>query len=274
MLSKHIRDYWREWTVAAVFLLAYFPIFLWMWDRCTARDSYYSHAVFVPFASAYLLWLDRGEVASVKKEPFPGGIWLIIFGVIVLLLSSLFRVYFTAAFTMPIVLSGVILVFFGKEFFRRIFFPVAFLVFMIPLPEVLITEISFQLKMFAAQIATSLLNNHLRIPAIREGSLIKMRNASVMVEDVCSGLKYLISLTALGSIFAYLLKGPWWKKTILFLFTIPISILTNVFRIIVLSFVSEVWGSQYASGLFHDLTGLLGFALAFVLLWIVSKVIE
>ena len=129
------------------------------------------------------------------------------------------------------------------------------------------------MKLFAAQIATITLN-HMRIPALREGSLIKMRSAYVMVDDVCSGLRSLISLTALGSIFAFWLKGPAWKKIILFLCTIPIAILTNVCRIIFLATISEIWGPQYASGFVHDASGFLVFGLAFVFLLAVAKVIE
>ena len=101
-----------------------------------------------------------------------------------------------------------------------------------------------------------------------------MRSAYVVVDDVCSGLRSLISLTALGSIFAYWMKTSPIKRTILFLSTIPIAIVTNVCRIIFLSTVSDIWGPQYAVGLIHDLSGMIVFGLAFVLLFVVGKLLE
>ena len=129
------------------------------------------------------------------------------------------------------------------------------------------------MKLFAAQIATILLNN-MGIPALREGSIIKMRYAQVVVDDVCSGLRSLISLTALGSIFAYWFKGPPWKRILLFLFTIPIAIITNVFRVIILATLSEIWGPQSIEGFIHNATGFMVFGLAFILLYAVAKLIE
>jgi len=144
---------------------------------------------------------------------------------------------------------------------------------MIPVPLVVITDISFKMKIFAAKIATSILNSS-GIPAVRDGSVIRMQHAQVIVDDVCSGLRSLISLMALGGIFSYWMKSTMVRRYILFATTIPIAILTNVFRVIFLSSVAEIWGVQYASGLIHDVSGFLVFALAFVLLYVLGRVLE
>jgi len=129
------------------------------------------------------------------------------------------------------------------------------------------------MKLFAASIATGLLNQ-MGLEAIQEGSIIKLRHATVIVDDVCSGLRSLISLTALGSIFAYWLKGGVVKKIFIFLSTIPIAIITNVCRVVVLSSIGEIWGAKYATGFIHDATGYLVFALAFIMLYLVGRILE
>ena len=148
-----------------------------------------------------------------------------------------------------------------------------FLIFMIPVPMVVISNISFKMKLLAARIAALMLNN-MGLAAIQEGSIIKMRYTQVVVDDVCSGLRSLISLGALGSIFAYWMDGAMWRRVLLFLSTIPIAIATNVARIIFLASVSEIWGSEYADGFVHDASGFMVFALAFVLLFAMGKVLE
>jgi len=103
------------------------------------------------------------------------------------------------------VLFGLVLHFYGGRVLRKILFPGSFLFFMMPLPLVVIVNISFKMKLFAANIATDLLN-WIGLYAVQEGSIIKMASAYVIVDDVCSGLRSLIALAALGSIF-FLLAG-------------------------------------------------------------------
>ncbi|HOW36371.1 MAG TPA: exosortase/archaeosortase family protein [Candidatus Omnitrophota bacterium] len=267
------KNHARELTLAAVCLLVYVPTFIWMWGRWFARDSYYTHGILIPLVSIFLIWQKRETLAKIHKASSPWGIKLIFAGLAIHLFSSLFRVYFSSGFSLMLVIPGLILHLYGTAMLMEVAFPVAFLFFMIPLPMVIIANISFQMKLFAAQIAAAALNG-MHIPAVREGSLIKMRTSYVIVDDVCSGLRSLISLTALGSIFAYWMTSSRTKKIILFLSTIPIAILTNVVRIIFLSIVSEVWGPQHTEGFIHDFSGFMVFALAFLMLFAVGKILE
>ena len=273
-MFSRIKNYSREFIIVLVYFWAYGPIWIWMWERWFARDSYYSHGILIPFVTLYLIWQKKEVLKKTPREPAGWGIVFLVFGILVLLLSSLLRVYFLGGFSLIIVLVGLILGFYGKGVLSKILFPICFLAFMVPLPEVLIAEISFDMKIFAAQIAAYILNHHLHLPALREGSLIKMSHTYVMVDDVCSGLRSLISLTALGSIFAYEMKGAFYKKLFVFALTVPIAIITNVFRIIILSSISETWGAQYAMGFVHVVSGFLVFALAFVLLLVTVKLLK
>ena len=256
-----------------IFLLAYVPVFVRLWDRWFSRDSYYTHGILVPFVSGYLIWQERKELEKLPYVPSPWGMALFLLGIAIYLFSSLFRINFSAGFSMLIMFLGLVLHLYGKKVVSKIIFPIFFLVFMIPLPSESIVNISFKMKLFAADIAAKILNQ-IGLLCIREGSIIKMQNTYVVVDDVCSGLRSLISLTALGSIFAYWLKGPLYKRIFLFLFTIPIAVVTNVCRVILLSCISEIWGSQYATGFTHDALGFLVFILAFMMLYFLSKLIE
>ncbi len=236
-------------------------------------DSYYSHGILIPFVSGYLIWQKKDQLKNIPVQESRLGLPVICAGVLLYLFSALFRINFTGGLSMFTVVFGLVLHFYGREILKEILFPVSFLIFMFPLPEVAIVNISFRMKLFAAAIAEKILNG-MGILARRKGSIIIMRHTQVVVDDVCSGLRSLISLTALGSIFAYWLRGPFWKKAGLFLTTIPIAIITNVCRVVFLSTVSEIWGAEAAGGFLHDASGFLIFALAFVLLMGVSKVIE
>lgn len=272
-MKTNLKSHTTELLLAGMFILTYVPTFLWMWDRWFARDSYYSHGVLIPFVSGFLVWQMRDELARIEPKRSPLGMPLIMAGLFIHVISSLFRVYFTSGFSMILVLAGAVLFLYGTAAFRKVIFPLGFLLFMMPVPLVVIANISFKMKIFAAQIATGLLNN-IGLEAVRSGSVLKMQHAYVIVDDICSGLRSLISLTALGSIFAYWMKAPMYKRIILFLSTIPIAIATNVLRIVFLAFISEVWGPEHATGFVHDFSGFMVFALAFALLYAMGKLLE
>lgn len=255
-------------------LLTYVPTFIWMWERWFARDSYYNHGILIPIVSLYLIWNLKDELKLAPKKSSSLGLPIFILGILLNLVSAAFRIYFSSGFSLIIALGGLVLHFYGRNVLRLVFFPLFFLVFMIPIPIVTIISISFKLKILAAQLATTVLNDHLRIQCYQDGSIIRMQNAHVIVDDVCSGLRYLISLTALGSIFAYWIKAGFFKKLLVFTSSIPIAVLANAFRVIFLSVVSEIWGVQYVTGFLHDFSGLAVFAIAFVLLYSVVKLLE
>lgn len=272
-IKKFFDQYPREITVAYLFLLAYFPVLLWMWDRWFSPDSYYSHGILIPFVVGYLIWQKKEILRECRREPSVWGLRLVVLGLLIHLASSLVRVYFTSAFSMLIVLVGIILYFFGPRFLRQILFPIGFLFFMIPLPLLLVVSLSFNMKLVAAEISQRILNA-MGLEAMRSGSVIKLSHAQIIVDDICSGLRSLISLAALGSLFAYWLKGPLYKRLLLFVLTIPIAVITNICRIVILSSIAEIWGPQYTIGFVHTLAGFMVFALAFMMLLAASRMIE
>ena len=272
-MPNFLKKNYQQVLVAILFLWAYTPIFIWMWDRWFARDTYYSHGILVPFVTIYFIWQMRDELKNVPVKRAPWSLVFFAIGIAIYLVGSTLRIYFPSAVSMLLVLISLILYFYGTKVLRKIAFPIVFLVFMIPLPLYIIVNISFKMKLFAATIAAQLLN-FLGMYAVQDGSVIKLRSAFVVVDDVCSGLRSLISLTALGSIFAYIMNAPVYKRLILFLATIPIAIITNVCRVVLLSTFTEAFGVEFTKGPIHDITGYLVFVLAFGMLYAIRRMLE
>lgn len=260
-------------VTAILLIIAYIPAFSWMYARWSATDTYYSHGFLVPFISVFLVWQKRKVLAKIPLKPDALG-W-IFFGVGLTIhgVSVLWNIGFTSGFSLILVIIGMVLLFFGREYLRQLMFPILFLAFMVPLPEVAIANLSFRLKIFAAQIAT-FIARWLGVPAIREGSMIHTRHANLMVEDPCSGIRSLIALIALGALMAYYSNLSKIKRGVVFVSSIPIAVGTNVIRIISLLFISEIYGQQYATGVVHDTLGILVFVIAFVALATVGKLLE
>lgn len=266
-------DLFKLITLSVLTIIAYIPTFIWMVGRWTVKDTYYSHGFLVPLISLFLIWNKRARLSRLKVNPAKIGWAFLIPGVLIHIISSLWQVYFSSGFALILIIPGLVLLFLGKEYLKQLAFPISFLIFMLPLPMVAIANLSFRLKILAAQISTAVINI-LGIPAIREGSVIKTAHSYLMVEDPCSGIRSLISLIALGALMAYFSNLSKTKKTILFLSSIPIAVSTNVIRIVSLSLVSEVYGGKFATGVFHDTMGILVFVFAFMGLALVAKLLE
>lgn len=254
-------------------MTAYIPTFIWMYERWTTTDTYYSHGFLVPFVSAFIIWLKRSELKKLTPHPSSKGWLFFLAGILLHTLSVLFKVSFSSGFALMLILPGIILLTLGNDYFCALSFPVFFLAFMIPLPEVAIVNLSFRLKIFAAQISAFIINA-IGVHATREGSIIKTAHAQLMVEDPCSGIRSLIALIALGALMAYFSNLSKFKKVILFISSIPIAIATNIIRIVALSLASEIYGEKSATGIFHDTMGILVFVFAFLGLLLVNKLLE
>lgn len=274
-------NYMKLGLLAILFIAIYIPTLIWMWERWMAKDSYYGHGILVPFISGYIVWQiikkRREEIKkSAKKcefKPANAGLIFMIIGLFIHIISAWMRVYFSSGFSLLLTIAGLILYLGGKQALKTFAFPLAFIIFMLPLPLVAVANISFKMKIFAAEMSKIFINS-IGIPAIRSGSEIIMRHSNLMVGDPCSGLRSLISLLALGSLFSYYANVSYIRKTILFAVSIPLALASNIARISFLCFMSEVYGPKSAEGLVHDAAGMMVFVLAFLGMLMVNKILE
>ena len=256
------------WVTAGLFLAVYVAMY-WrsageLYTNWTLTDSYYTHGFLVPFISAYFVWKDRANLARLAIRPSASGLWWILFAALLLLLGDFlgFRVF--AQFSMLPMLAGMVTLLLGSQWTRRMWFPLAFLIFMIPIPPSMTQNIALKLKLLAAQSAVTLANA-ITLPMVQEGSWIHFGNDRMLVGDVCGGLRSLIALLALGAIFAYISRVQNWAKALIIILAGPIAVVANIVRIFFLCIVGYFWGSEVAGGKVHDYSGILIFAVAIFL---------
>lgn len=260
-------------TSVALLLVAYIPTIMWMVDRWMGKESYYGHGFLIPVVSLFILWQRKEILQKIKVSSDISGLWIIIICLFVHLVCTSLRVCFLSGFSFVFAIYGLVLFFFGKEMARNLNFPIFFLLTMIPLPLVLIGNLTVKLKLLAAEVATFVLNR-IGFPSVRDGSIIRMPDSFIAVEAPCSGLRSLISLLTLGLLFAYAAKISLVKKSIIFLSSIPMAIITNVIRIVMLAAANDLYGEKVALGFLHDFSGFLVFGLAFIGLYSVSHILE
>ena len=236
---------------------------LGLYDRLFQGDSYYSHAPLVPVVSLVLGWIIVRRVRIAFRPAPILGIAVLACSLGLQVLSCVVDVQFTQGFAFVGVVAGVVLVLWGTNALRRLWFPVALLLLMMPLPPIVISGLSFRLKMIAADWGVALASL-VGVPVERMGSrLLLSEGREMVVGSVCAGLRTLISLVGFGAVYIYAcrLRGLW--RVGLFAATIPVARASNCLRIVSLIIVGHVWGVAVATGWYHEFSGPLVFLFAF-----------
>ena len=261
--------------VGILLVLIYLPTFVWMKARFDEAESYYSHGYLVPLVFAYLIWMKRDELRKFAVKPVSLALFIFVPALLAHLLAYFFEINFISGFTLIAALFGLALYLYGTEVTKKVTFPVVFLAFMVPLPQVMIINISFKMKMMAAQIATSIVNL-MGIHAVRDGSIVYLKpDTSLTIGSPCSGLSSLIALMALGALYAYIVKMSRTKKIILFLLSIPIALAANIFRIVMLLLVGFAYDAKVATGPFvHGFLAFLLYVFAIAGLIIIGRMLS
>jgi exosortase len=246
----------------------------WRWGR---GSSYYSHGYLIPFVVWWLVHMNRERLARLEARgdfTFFGGS-VLAFGLVLLLLGAYIRACSLQAFSLIVVLCGLVFFLCGRKVSRVVLFPLLFLFTMVPLPMQTVSRLTFALKNLATEASVHVVSLLRAVGlhdyiVIQDGSFVRWETADkaldeIVIGDVCSGLRSLIALIAFGALFAYIAKLSLARKLVLFAAAVPIAMLANMWRIVTLTFIGCRWGSEHAHGWVHDVTGYGIFAVAFIL---------
>jgi exosortase len=228
-------------------------------------DPDFYHGFLVPLLSAYLAWDRRAEWLPLPARPNPWGAALLGAGLLMLMLGLGGAELYLQRTSFIVVLAGLVLLLAGTAILRRLAFPILFLLFMVPLPAIVINAVAFPLQLLAAKTATFCLFN-LGIPVLREGNIIALAGTRLEVAEACSGIRSLQALLALGSIFAYFSQSQPWKRWTLVVLSVPIAITANALRVSGTGVLAQYWGAAAAEGFYHTFSGWLIFVVALLML--------
>jgi exosortase len=230
------------------------------WD-----DPNFSHGVFVPLFSAFLVWRKREQLARVPITPSWGGLSVLIAGLGLLIIGVYGADLFMSRFSILLVLAGIIIYCAGWSFFRAVMFPWALLILMIPLPAIVFNQLTFPLQLLASKLASELLPL-CNVPVLREGNVINLPSMPLEVAEACSGVRSLMSLTTMAVIYGTLTDNSVLRRITLALAAIPIAVAANAFRIFGTGLLVQYWDPDKALGFFHEFSGWVIFVFSLLLL--------
>jgi exosortase D (VPLPA-CTERM-specific) len=239
-----------------------------------SRDEY-SHGYLLPIITGYFIWQKKNELYVKEFSGSWAGFVLFCLGLFGYLVGELSTLYTVIQYSFLLALGGLLLTVMGWSAFRIILVPLCIMFFMVPLPNFLYNNLSSFLQLISSKIGVDVIRLF-GISVFLEGNVIDLGQFKLQVVEACSGLRYLFPLMSLGFIAAYLYKDAFWKKAIVFLSTIPITVLMNSFRIGVIGVMVEFWGQEMAEGFLHDFEGWVVFmactAVLIAEMWLLSKI--
>jgi exosortase len=263
---------WQVAVITGLLLWLYFQT-LTLLVAQWFTDPDVGHGAFVPLFSAFVIWQERSRLTALRVEPSRWGMLFLGFGLGVLVLGQLGAENFLSRFSLLIVLAGLIIVFLGWNFFRALFFPLTFLVLMIPFPAIILNKITFPLQLLAAKVASTVLPWML-VPVFREGNIIHLAKQTLEVAEACSGIRSLMSLITLSIIYGYLVERRVAVRVLLALASVPIAVAANSLRIIVTGLLAQYWDPDKAQGFYHEFSGWLIFMASLVMLYLLHRIIR
>ena len=266
-------DVWRSsWFVvlaacgvAALSLWLFWDGLSYMWGAWMDTPEY-SHAILIPPIAAFLIWQQKDNF---ERIPFSGSWWgvlIVLLGGVLLVLGQLATIYVLEQYAYLVTLAGLALSFTGKRAFRLLAPPLFILVFMIPLPYFLLNNLSTKLQLMSSELGVWFMRL-LDISVYVEGNVIDLGGYKLQVAEACSGLRYLFPLMTMGFLVAYFYKGAAWKRIVLFLSSIPITLIMNSIRVGTIGVMVERWGIGMAEGFLHEFQGWAVFMVCTVLLF-------
>jgi exosortase D (VPLPA-CTERM-specific) len=245
-------------------IAAFYPGLRFMVSQWSQVEEY-SYGYFIPVISAFLVWQRSDRMRQVELRGSWTGLILVAMALALGTVGDLSAIRLFSQYGFIVALFGLSVCLIGWRGTRIIAVPLATLLFMIPLPQFLLREISQQLQLVSSEIGVALIRLF-GISVFLEGNVIDLGSYKLQVVEACSGLRYLFPLMVLGFLAAYFFQGAFWKRALILLSTIPLTIVINSLRIGLIGVTVEYWGSAMAEGLLHDFEGWFMFMVCLALL--------
>ena len=229
-----------------------------------ARGSDYAHGYVVPIvAGGVFYWKWRTSLRHVPLGTSNAGLAVLVFAVLLYYVGVKAQNPRVVAGSLVVMIFGLIYYLAGWKWAKELWFPCVFLLFMIPL-NFLEEQVAFPLRMLVANLSVKFLN-FFGLDVFQDGTSIRSLQSRFMPLDVanpCSGIRSLVALMALTSLYGYVTMDRGWKKWALFVSSMPLAVIGNLARISTVALVAQGFGQDLAMKVYHEYSGYIVFSLA------------
>jgi exosortase len=229
--------------------------------RQWASDEDYSHGFFVVPLAGYFLWERRHKLRDAAPNPSAFGLLVLGGSLLCFIAGQLGSELFLSRVSLIGVLGALVVFLLGWRHLRLVAFPLAFLLLMLPLPEIIFNRITFPLQMLASRVGEVVIAAS-GVPVMREGNVLLLPNRALEVAEACSGIRSLMSLTMLAVVLGYFTERRTWVRVLTALAAVPIAVAANALRVAGTGLASYWISPAAAEGFFHAFSGWFMFIVA------------
>ena len=266
-------------VVGVLFVLFNMWQFPGLW-RAWMDDPNWSHGFVIPLFSVYLLYTRWGDLTAARRRACLWGLPLMLIAMAFVFLGFYpIKTAMVRQWGMVLLLFSLVLYLAGPAVARITWLPIFFLLFAMPIPDMIYRQIATPLQELAAA-GSGLLLRLVGVQAVSVShSNISFLSASgeernLTVAEACAGMRLLIAFVALGVVMAYITTRPLWQRIILVGATIPIAVLCNVIRVIITCSMFVIDRPELGQDFMHTFTGMMMLGPAFIFLWLLAKLMD
>lgn len=225
------------------------------------RGEYYSHIVLIPLVTCYLFYQERKEIFGTPAPSYGlggiligGGMALYLLGLALDIRLSENDLVALRVFSVLVFWVGGFILLYGWKAFRRNSFPFLFLVFTIPIPDVIMRKTIYALQLASTGVSDVLFALS-GVPYSREGFVFHLPRVSVEVAEVCSGIRSSLALFITSLLAGHFFLDKFWKKAALAVIVFPVTVFKNGVRILTLSLLGAYVDPKFLTGSFLHHSG-------------------
>jgi exosortase B len=263
----HERLHLLPWVIAAAGLLVmYGPTFWDLFHGVWSGDQQ-GHGPIVLAITLWLIWKSSPELARLPRDSSNAWGWSLLgLGQVLYLVGRSQDILLFEVGSLMLNTASLLLLLRGKRGLKHMWFPLFFMVFMIPLPGLFVDAITQPMKMAVSYVAEFILY-HVGYPISRSGVILQIGQYQLLVADACAGLHTLFTLEALGLLYLNIIRHQSAaRNVILAICIVPISFVANVIRVIALTLITFHFGDEAGQGFLHTFAGMVLFMAALALI--------
>jgi len=235
--------------IAVLFAYAYAETFVWLWHYWV-KEQNWQFLVFVAFL--YMLWDQKDSIRQLGRNPsLPMGSALLMLGCAILVAGTVSGTQSLRELSLLVNIFAAVLLLFGSNYVRRLFWPLVYLILMTSLPSHLFEQLRAPLKLISATVTANVLQGA-GYAIYREGAFLYLPHTTLEVADACSGLNQLVSSIALGIPIAYTVLTSLWKRVFIIFLAVALGIVMNWIRVILIA----IWNYSSAKEVIHGPYGI------------------
>jgi exosortase len=260
-------------TCAILAIILYVPVIRGLAGQWMS-DANYRHGLLIPLISGLIIWRERDSLSGTYRNSGNlYGLILVLLAASLLITGTAASELFTARVSLPLMIFGIVLYLRGREFARKIAFPVLFLLMMVPLPYIIYFKMTFPMQILSARLSSAILRT-IGVSVIRKGNILMLPGYTLEVVAACSGLRSLMTMITLSMVFAFFSSLGNTKKIILVACSVPVAIAANMIRLVVTALGAYTVGAGFADGPLHEISGLIVFLAGLLLLMLCAGVLK